>query len=100
VRRDPGSVGAEAAAALAAAPGRFWLHVDLDVLSVAAMPAVDYHLPGGLGWDELAALLHPLTASPALLGMDVTIYNPSLDPGRVLAPVIVELLRDVLTGGV
>jgi arginase len=98
VRGDPGGAGAEAAAALAGAPGRFWLHVDLDVLSVAAMPAVDYHLPGGLDWDELADLLRPLAASPALLGVDVTIYNPSLDPGRVFAPRIVALLRDVLAG--
>ena len=44
------------------------------------MPAVDYLLPGGLDWDELAELLVPLAASPALLGADVTIYNPSLDP--------------------
>ena len=96
VRRDPGEAGRAAAAGLVSAPGSFWLHLDLDVLSVAAMPAVDYHLPGGLRWNELAALLQPLTASPAMLGMDVTIYNPSLDPGRSLAPMIVELLRDVL----
>jgi arginase len=57
---------------------------------------VDYLLPGGLGWDELADLLRPLTASPALLGMDVTIYNPSLDPERRMAPLIVRLLSEVL----
>ena len=90
-------VGREAARGLAPDPGRFWLHVDLDVLSTAVMPAVDYLLPGGLDWDELTDLLRPLTSSPALLGMDVTIYNPSLDPGRRLAPRIVRLLRDVLT---
>jgi arginase len=63
------------------------------------MPAVDYHLPGGLDWSELAALLRPLAASPALLGVDVTIYNPSLDPGHAHAPAIVGLLRDVLGTG-
>jgi arginase len=98
VRRDPAAAGAEAAAALAGDPGRFWLHVDLDVLSVAALPAVDYHLPGGLDWDDLAALLRPLTTSPALLGMDLTIYNPSLDPGRAHAPAIVALLRAAVAG--
>jgi arginase len=97
VRHDPARAGRRAAAGLEADPGRFWLHLDLDVLSVAALPAVDYHLPGGLDWDELAALLRPLAASPALLGMDVTIYNPSLDPGRAHAPRIVELLREVLS---
>lgn len=97
IRADPARRGAEAAAALGADPGRFWLHVDLDVLSVETMPAVDYHLPGGLDWGELKALLQPLVASPALLGVDVTIYNPALDPGRRLAPSIVRLLAGVLT---
>ncbi len=92
------AVGAAAAAALAAAPGRYWLHLDLDALSAAAMPAVDYRLPGGLDWGELAALLRPLAASPALLGLDVTIYNPSLDPERTLAGPIVALLAEVLGG--
>ena len=92
----PATIGGEAAAALAAGPGRFWAHVDLDALSTEAMPAVDYLLPGGLGWSELTALLRPLTASPALLGLDVTIYNPSLDPQRRLAPRIVRLLAEGL----
>ena len=38
---DPAGAGRSAAEALAASPGRFWLHVDLDVLSVAAMPAME-----------------------------------------------------------
>lgn len=88
----PSAVGAEAAAALAAGPGSFWVHVDLDALSTEAMPAVDYLLPGGLDWEELTALLRALTASPVLLGVDVTIYNPSLDPERRLAPDIVRML--------
>ena len=57
---------------------------------------VDYLLPGGLGWRELIALLRPLAASPALVGMDVTIYNPTLDPERRLAPRIVNLLAQAL----
>ncbi|WP_167768745.1 arginase family protein [Nocardia sp. CS682] len=36
----------------------WWLHVDLDVLSTAAMPAVDYPQPGGLDWSDLAAITH------------------------------------------
>ena len=27
--------------------GRFWLHLDVDVLDEAAMPATDYLMPGG-----------------------------------------------------
>ncbi len=95
-RHGPGEVGRFAAEALTERPGRFWLHVDLDVLSPAVMPAVDDPLPGGLSWDELTSLLRPLARSDALLGIDLTIYNPSRDPERRLAPRIVRLLADVL----
>jgi arginase len=57
-----------------------WLHVDLDVLATAALAAVDYPQPGGLGWDELEALAAVALASPRVVGLDVTIYNPDLDP--------------------
>ncbi len=95
-RNGPSQVGRIAAEALAGDPGQYWLHVDLDVLSPAVMPAVDDLLPGGLDWDELTGLLRPLVQHPALLGMDVTIYNPAKDPGRTLEPRIVRLLADVL----
>ena len=35
-------------------PQGFWVHLDVDVLDEAVMPAVDYRLPDGLTWDELA----------------------------------------------
>ena len=80
------------AAELAASPGRFWLHFDLDVIDGAAMPAVDDPLPGGPDWRQTAELLRPLLLSPALLGADVTILNPSLDPGDHYARRVVDLL--------
>jgi arginase len=95
-RHGPAEVGRIAADALTERPGRFWLHVDLDVLSHAEMPAVDDVVPGGLSWDELTGLLRPLVQSDALLGIDLTIYNPSRDPGHKMAPRIVRLLADVL----
>ena len=95
-RNGPREVGRIAAEALAEHPGRFWLHVDLDVLAPAVMPAVDDLVPGGLDWDELTQLLRPMAQSEALLGLDVTIYDPSKDPGRVLAPRVVQLLADAL----
>ena len=57
-----------------------WLHVDLDVLATAALGAVDYPQPGGLGWEELEALAAVALGSPRVIGLDVTIYNPDLDP--------------------
>lgn len=35
----------------------YWIHFDVDVLDDAIMPAVDYHLPGGLSFAEASELL-------------------------------------------
>jgi arginase len=88
----PGRTGQRVAAELAASPGSFWLHFDLDVIDGEAMPAVDDPLPGGPDWRQAAELLRPLLLSPALLGADVTILNPSLDPGDHYARLVVDLL--------
>ena len=45
------------------------------------MPATDYLMPGGLDWDELAALLAPLAAAPGLAGFSLGCLNPEKDPG-------------------
>ena len=77
----------------------WWFHLDLDVLSTEALPAVDYRQPGGLGWDDLSSV-----ATTAFdhdpMGWDVTIYNPDLDPERVQARKIVRFLASVIAGGV
>ena len=89
-----------AAAALdrVAAPGvdGFWIHVDADVIDSTLMPAVDSPEPGGLHPDLLAALLRPLVSHPSALGMQLTIYDPSLDPDGRCARRLVDLLDAVL----
>lgn len=77
--------------------GRFWVHVDLDILSLESFPAVDYPLAGGLDWNQLRDLVHPLTHHRRFLGMDVTILNPTQDPDGSTARRTVEWLTDVLT---
>jgi arginase len=91
----PAATGATAAARLGALPG-FWVHLDLDVLSTAAMPAVDYPQPGGLDTDQLQELLRPLTTARGFRGMDVTILNPTRDTGGMSARRAVQLLVGVL----
>jgi arginase len=63
----------------------FWVHVDADVLDPELMPAVDSPDPGGLTHAELTALLQTLTASQLATGMELTIFDPDLDPGGHLA---------------
>ncbi|MFI6034339.1 arginase family protein [Streptomyces sp. NPDC051315] len=74
----------------------FWVHFDADVLDPTVMPAVDSPDPDGLLPDELVALLSPLLASPRCAGLNVTIYDPDLDPegtaGALLADIVVAAL--------
>jgi arginase len=70
----------------------FWVHLDVDVLDDAIMPAVDYRHPGGLSWDEAAQLLQGLLGSPGARGLDVTIFNPSLDPDGSIARQLADLI--------
>jgi arginase len=63
----------------------FWVHLDVDVLDDAVMPAVDYRYPGGLSWAEAAQILGGLLASRAARGLEVTIFNPRLDPDGAIA---------------
>jgi arginase len=70
----------QAADTLAERAGRFWIHLDVDVLDEQAMPATDYLMPGGLEWDELAEVLGPLCTSPAVAGLSLGCVNPEKDP--------------------
>jgi arginase len=57
----------------------FWIHLDVDVLDVVTMPAVDYHLDGGLCFSDLSELLKIIFGSGRAVGMDIMILNPDLD---------------------
>jgi arginase len=93
------AVGARAARRLAAGGGRFWVHLDVDVLDEQAMPATDYLMPDGLQWDELAALLRPLGASPGLAGLSLGCLNPEKDPGGACTEKTCALLASALAPG-
>jgi arginase len=82
--------GRDAAARLAGRPA--WLHLDLDVLDEAALPAVSYPQPLGLDWDELAALVGPLAAAPGLIGVSLADFNPDRDPDGSHAAWVVDLV--------
>lgn len=77
----------------------FWIHVDADVLDPRVMAAVDSPEAGGPGLDDLAALVAPLARHPKALGMQLTIYDPALDPGRACAGRLVDLLVKILANG-
>ncbi|MFD3521101.1 arginase family protein [Streptomyces sp. NPDC058653] len=74
----------------------FWVHLDADVLDPEVMPAVDSPDPGGLLPDELRSLLAVLVRSDRCVGLNLTIYDPDLDPdgtaGALLADIVVAAL--------
>jgi arginase len=74
----------------------FWVHVDADVLDDTIMPAVDYRLPGGLSWLELTTALRIGIESRRMVGLEVTIYNPMLDPDRTAARGLAKVIGDAL----
>jgi arginase len=94
--RGPEAVARETLARVTAAPGGFWVHFDVDVLDPTVMPAVDSPLPDGLSTAEVKALLEPLVKDPAALGLQLTIYDPTLDPQRHAARLLVDLLAEAL----
>ncbi len=63
----------------------FLIHVDADVLNDEIMPAVDYRLDDGLTHAEFSQLLARLLRSDRAVALDVTIYNPTLDPDGLAA---------------
>ena len=74
----------------------FWVHIDADVLDDTIMPAVDYRLPGGLSWEELTTALRIGIESRRLVGLEVTIYNPMLDPDGTGARGLVSVIGNAL----
>ena len=75
----------------------FWIHLDVDVLDDDVMPAVDYRLPDGLSWAELEVVLRLAFRSGRANGLEVTIFNPTLDRDGSRARALVDCLASVLT---
>jgi arginase len=75
----------------------FWIHVDADCLDDAVMPAVEYRLKDGLTPQELEDVLTIALDSGRAMGLEVTVYNPSLDADGRAGKVLADLLARVLS---
>lgn len=77
-----------------------YLHVDLDIIDAHDMPALagmraGVHSQGGLSYEETKSLLNLLKTLP-LIGMEITLYDPTLDQEKTHAQRIVQLIKTVL----
>lgn len=70
----------------------FWLHLDVDVLDQALMPAVDSPGSPGLDLGTLVSILRALMKDTRCAGMTVTVFDPDLDPDGRHARTIVGLI--------
>jgi arginase len=93
-RRGGRAIGAEARAYLTNAPTQgFWIHIDADVLDAKIMPAVDSPNPRGLTFAQLKDILAVLLASPKAVGLELTIFDPNLDPDGTLARQLADTIE-------
>jgi arginase len=60
------------------------------------LPAVDYRIPDGLSWDELAAVLRAGVSSGCAVGINITIFNPKLDGDDSIARAFIQALAQGL----
>jgi len=74
----------------------FFIHLDADSVSDELMPAVDYRLPDGLTWEELTTILRIALSSGKAVGLEITIYNPSLDRDGQAGRQLVDALAKAL----
>jgi len=58
----------------------YWVHVDVDVLDPAVLPAVDAPDDGGIAHPELELLIAGLVGDVSCLGMELTVFDPDHDP--------------------
>src|SRR5689334_19819782 len=70
----------------------YWVHLDVDVLDPAVMPAVDAPEPGGIAFPELEILLSGLVGSPHCLGVEITVFDPDYDHDGAYAEEITAAL--------
>lgn len=70
----------------------FWIHLDVDVLDDAVMPAVAYRMPDGLSWHELEIILNVAMRSGRACGINITIFEPTLDKSGTIARALVNTL--------
>lgn len=73
-----------------------WLHLDVDVLDSTVMPAVDTPSSGGLTMEELGVTLQRIVAEPAVVGLDLCIFDPDLDPTGGYARALARTINTAL----
>ena len=67
---------------------KIWLHIDIDVVDPAQMPAVVFGAPGGVPLTSLRDLVTQLISVADVRGFEVCGYDPTADEARRLPEAI------------
>ena len=100
IRRTGVTAAAESAVArVQGGQHEFVLHLDVDAISSNEFSATNYAGPdgGGMSLADVQKAMAIFAARPNMIALEVTTYNPTLDPDGSAAKVLVELLVGILT---
>jgi arginase len=78
--------------------GQLYVHLDLDLVDPAEMPALDYPAPGGPSVDRVRALLGHLFSSGRVAAFSVVGWNPNLPGADRARGAATRLVGDLLSG--
>jgi len=79
-----------------------YVTIDLDVFDPSVMPAVGTPEPGGLGWQEVLALLRRVSRAKRIVGFDVVELCPDEGPTActyLAARLVYKMIGYALAGG-
>ncbi len=98
---DVTRLGAAAAAQAAlerihATNHEFVLHFDVDVISADDFRSTNLPAPGGLGLTDVQQALEVFVRQKNLVALEITAYNPELDPDGSAAKLLVGLIASAL----
>jgi arginase len=97
--RDPAEAAAHSLERLTAEGLRgFWIHLDAEAFPPACRESAESRLECG-GPQPLFSLLATLVRHPRALGLDLSMYDPALDPSHAGAARLVGLLERLLAPG-
>jgi len=86
----------EAIRALESRVDKIFVHLDVDFISGADMPAADVPHKSGLSFDEATSALKTFLQSNGFVGMEITEFNAQKDRRHRLANMLTELIASAL----
>ena len=95
-RRGASAVAEEALERVHGLRYEFVLHIDLDVIAGEDFSATNLSAPGGMRWEQLEQALAVFVRQPTLAALEISAYNPALDPDGAAARRFIDLLVKTL----